>query len=217
MTFSRVGVCIYVAVGMKIFYTSSRSGKGEYQDNYNLILKTIESFKVELVSTEGGNYIEMLSLEARKRFKSVEELRKDWFWHYQAIRNGIHWSEAFIVEISNEDFQLGHEVTLALMEKKPVLCLSANEDWQKKIHHDYFFAAKYSQKTIQGIIQDFLVKVRSLTLSRRFNLFLYPHQVDYLEKAARKYGTNMSDYIRRLINLDRRSHAAVGEGLEEKS
>ncbi len=196
---------------MKVFFTASYHGKEKYQKNYDVVRNTIKLFKVELVSPEENNYHLMLDTREQKIFSNPDLLRTDKFWHYEAIRNGIHWAEAVIIEISQEDFQLGHEVSLALMEKKPVLCLSVNDDFSKKIHHDYFFAAKYSSSNIQAIIQDFFAKVRSLTLSRRFNLFLYPHQVDYLEKVAKKYGTNMSEYIRKLIDIDRRGALEQGQ------
>ena len=106
--------------------------------------------------------------------------------------------------VSNEDFQLGHEMTLAATEKKPVLCLSVNEDLSKRIFNDYFFAAKYDEKKIKGILQDFFAKVRSINLTKRFNMFLYPRQVDYLKNAAEKEGINMSEYLRKLINIDKR-------------
>ena len=91
------------------------------------------------------------------------------------------------------------------MEKKPVLVLSIHEDFSKKIHNDYFMGAKYDAKNIKGIIQDFLARARELTLSKRFNMFLYPSQIEYLERASKTSGMNMSEYIRHLINLDRRA------------
>jgi predicted DNA binding CopG/RHH family protein len=109
-----------------------------------------------------------------------------------------------VIEVSNEDFQIGHEATLAIMEKKPVLCLSVNEDLSKRIFDEYFFAAKYNETSIKGVLQDFFAKVRYLNLTKRFNMFLYPRQIDYLKKAATKEGINMSEYIRKLINIDKR-------------
>lgn len=190
---------------MKVFFTASRWGEEKYKVNYALVLGTIKKFNVELISPEENNYQLMLTEEERKKIPDSDALRKDWIWHYEAIRRGIHWSDAAIFEISTEDFQLGHEVTLALMEKKPVLCLSVIEDWRKRISNDYFFTSRYSEKTIESTIQDFFAHVRELSLSRRFNMFLYPTQIDHVTNAGKKQGMNMSEYIRYLINLDRRT------------
>lgn len=189
---------------MTVFYTCSYWGKGKYQKWYDLVRATIKDFKVDLISPEEGNYLDVIDADTRERLKASPELL-----HYEAIRQGIHLSDAVIIEVSHQDIQLGHEITLALTEKKPVLVLSRFEDFSKKIVHDYLFGAKYTKASLPATIQDFLAHARELRQAKRFNMFLYPAQVDYLEKIAKQYGMNISEYIRRLINLDRRSNRQV--------
>lgn len=189
---------------MVIFYTASYYGKAKYQASYDLVRATIKQFRVNLISTEEGNYKDVLDAATRKRIADPRLL------HYEAIRRGIHMADAVVIEVSNEDFQLGHEATLAIMEKKPVLCLSLQQDFSKKINNSYFFGATYTKETIQAIMQDFLARVRELRQAKRFNMFMYPTQLAYLEKASKKQGMNVSEYIRHLVNLDRR-------GAEEQS
>ncbi|MFH1533614.1 MAG: hypothetical protein ABID64_01655 [Nitrospirota bacterium] len=184
---------------MVLFYTCSYYGKQKYQKWYDLVRKTIKEFPIELLSPEEGNYQSVLNEETKKHITDPKVL------HYEAIRQGIHQAEVMIVEVSHEDIQLGHEITLALSEKKPVLCLSIHEDYSKKIHHDYFVGAKYNEHNIKSIIQNFLARARELTLSKRFNMFLYPSQIEYVEKIGKQTGMNMSEYIRHLINLDKRN------------
>ena len=184
---------------MVIFYTASWFGKTKYQKEYDLVRQTIKQFEVKLIGTEEGNYQHVLDEPTREKLKDNPKLL-----HYEAIRQGIHLAEAVIIEVSNEDFQLGHEASLTISEKKPVLCLSVNEDLSKRIYNDFFFAAKYSRANIRKVIQDFLAKAKALSLTRRFNLFLYPHQADYLAKVSKREGMNQSEYLRHLINLDKR-------------
>jgi len=186
-------------IHMVIFYTSSYYGKAKYQKWYDLVRKTIKEFHIELLSPEEGNYQDVLNEETKRHITDPKVL------HYEAIRQSIHQAEVMIVEVSHEDIQLGHEITLALSEKKPVLCLSIHEDFSKKIHNDYFVGARYNEHTVKSIIQNFLARARELTLSKRFNMFLYPSQIDYLEKIGKQSGMNMSEYIRHLINLDKRN------------
>lgn len=164
---------------------------------------TIKKFTSELISPEEGNYLDVIDAQTRKRLEGNHELL-----HYEAIRQGIHLSDAVVIEVSHEDIQLGHEVTIAIMEKKPVLVLSVHEDFSKKIIHEYLFGAKYTAQTLAGIVQDFLARVREMRQARRFNMFLYPTQVEYVDKISKESGMNMSEYIRHLINLDRRTKAA---------
>ena len=184
---------------MTIFYTASFFGKKKYQKQYDLVGKAIEQFGVKVISTEKVDYKQALDEKMREKLKDEPKLL-----HYEAIRQGIRMAEAVIIEVSNEDFQIGHEASLAIMEKKPVLCLSIHEDISKRVINDYLFGAKYSEGNIKKIIQDFLAKVRQMTLSKRFNMWLYPHQIEYLEKVAKRQGMNMSEYIRKLISLDKR-------------
>jgi hypothetical protein len=185
---------------MTVFYTCSYYGKKKYQAWYDLVHAAIKRFTSDLISPEEGNYLDVLDEGTRKRLSASPELL-----HYEAIRQGIHLADAVIIEVSHQDIQLGHEISLALMEKKPVLVLSIYEDMSRKIHHDYLFGARYTKVTLEPTIQDFLAHVREMRLAKRFNMFLYPSQVEYLEKAAKQYGMNMSEYVRRLINLDRRN------------
>ena len=182
---------------LKIFYTASYFGKEKYQAYYDLIREALSEMSVTVVSPEVGNYLLVLPEEVKARLKDPKAI------HYEAIKRGIALSDAVIIEVSQEDFQLGHEATLAIMEKKPVLCLSLYEDFSKKIKHDFFFASQYKKVTIRSTIQDFLAKVREMSLARRFNMFLYPQQVEYLAQTSKQQGLNMSEYMRLLINRDR--------------
>lgn len=189
---------------MTIFFTASHRGEDKYKQHYKTIIKTVESFpSVTLISPhQGGLYQQLREEEARAKGITDPKLME-----YEAIRQGVHLAEAVIMEVSHESFQIGHETTLALMDKKPVLCLSLHEDFSTRIRHDYFFGKKYTERSLKGTIQDFLAHVRDLSLSKRFNLFLYPHQVEHLQTMSKKSGVNMSEYLRKLINLDKQAEA----------
>ena len=184
---------------MKVFFTASYLGKATYQKEYDLVRSTIKTFTADFISPEEGNYLAVLDEGTKKKITDPKLL------HYEAIRQGIHLADCAIIEISQEDFQLGHEATLAIMEKKPVLCLSIHEDFSRKINNPYFFAAKYTKENIQAIIQDFFARVRELRHAKRFNMFFYPTQLQYLGKTSEKHGMNVSEYIRHLVNLDHRA------------
>lgn len=182
---------------MTIFYTASYYGKKEYQRQYDYILEVLNKTKEKIISTEGGNYLSVLSKEEQ------EELRHPKLIHYEAIRKGILQSDVVIIEISEEDFQLGHEASLAIQNKRPVLCLSVNEDFSIKINNPYFFARKYNHYNVEDIITEFIHSTSNRLLSERFNLFMSPSQLDYLDKAARAENIGKSEYLRELLEKDR--------------
>ena len=110
--------------------------------------------------------------------------------------------DATVIEVSREDFQLGHEATLAIQAKKHVLCLSVNEDYSKKIKNPYFHGARYNRYNIDEVIGRFISKVDREGLSERFNFFLSPSQLTYISEQARLEGRTTGDYLRGLIVND---------------
>lgn len=181
---------------VKVFFTASYYGKEKYQRYYDLVLRKIEESDVEVVGTEKGNYTKLLGKDIKKPIFGNKPL------HYKAIKKGILWSDAVIIEMSHEDFQLGHEATIAIQAKKPVLCLSLHEDFSRKIRNEYFHGAKYNEYNIGKVIRNFLDIVRREKLSERFNCFLSKRQVAYLEKKSSEEGVNKSEYLRKLIGED---------------
>lgn len=181
-------------VCMKVFYTASYYGKAKYQEYYDLVLKAIKKTGVDLISPETGNYLSVLKLQDYEKIKGKKKL------HYEAIRRGIGWADVVIIEISHEDFQLGHEASLAIQDKKPVLCLSIHEDFSKKISSPYFFGAKYNSYNVDELVTNFIDKYKNERLNERFNLFLSSRQLKSLEMAAKGKGMNNSEYLRMLID-----------------
>lgn len=184
---------------MKLFWTASYTGKAIYQKYYDLVGRTIDAQRgVEVIATEKGNYQDILPPTLKDKLASQPSLL-----HYEAIRRGILWADAVIIEISQEDFQLGHEATLAIQAKKHVLCLSVNEDYSQKVDNRYFHAAKYNKMTIEEIIENFLALAKKDLLSRRFNLFLTSSQEQFLKAKGQESGLGASDYLRSLVDAAR--------------
>lgn len=168
---------------MKIFYTCAFSGKTQYQKYFDLVLHSLQSQKIDLRSPELGNFPPPTDSN-----------------HYSSIKNDINWADAVIIEVSQENFQLGHETTLAIQNKKHVLCLSIHEDFSHKINNRYFHGAKYSELNIDDIITDFINSLKHHQFDQRFNFFLSAKQLNTLGLNATKHNQTKSDYLRELIN-----------------
>lgn len=185
---------------LKIFWTAAYHGKPQYQKYYDLLGRIIDSQPdVEVIATEKGNYQSLVPITLRPKL-SPERL------HYEAIRRGILWADAVIIEISHESFQLGHEASLAMQAKKHVLCLSTHEDYSSKLDNRYFHASRYNKITIEEQIESFLKLARRDLLSRRFNLFLTSSQLQFVKKMGAESGEGASSYIRSLIEKERNNN-----------
>jgi hypothetical protein len=184
---------------LKIFWTASYHGKDKYQKSYDLVSRTINSQpNLEVIATEQGNYLDLIPPTVHEKLKAHPPKL-----HYEAIRRGILWADAVIIEISQEDFQLGHEATLAMQSKKHVLCLSVNEDFSAKINNRYFHGAKYNRTTAEEQVESFLTLARRDLLSHRFNLFLTSSQEQFLKSKGVESGEGASNYLRSLIDAAR--------------
>lgn len=184
---------------MKLFWTASYSGKQKYQSDYDLVSKAIDRIGgLEVISPEKGNYQSLVPPRIKQSLESEPAKL-----HYEAIRRGILWADVVIIEISEEDFQLGHEATLAIQSKKHVLCISTHEDFSSKINNRYFHASIYNKMTIDEIIENFLSLAQKELLSHRFNLFLTSAQIQFLKSKGLESGDGASSYLRSLIDTTR--------------
>lgn len=183
---------------MKIFYTCSYLGKKEYQKYYDMVLRAIEATGVDVISPEKGNYKDVLDPVLKKKLKDEKII------HSEAVRKGILIADAVIIEASHESFQLGYEAAFAVENKKYLLCLSINENFSEKMKYRYLAGAKYNEYNIEELVENFINFVKKEQLSERFNLFFSPSQLSYIEKKAKEEKINMSEYIRKLIDEERR-------------
>lgn len=184
---------------MKLFWTASYHGKSQYQKYYDLVGSAIDrQSDLQIIATEKGNYQSILPPRVREKLGDNPPRL-----HYEAIRRGILWADAVIIEISHESFQLGHEATLAMQAKKHVLCLSTHEDYSPKLDNRYFHAAVYNKMTIDEQIESFLKLARRDLLSQRFNLFLTSSQLQFVKQRGEESGQGASAYIRSMIDIAR--------------
>lgn len=182
---------------MKVFYTCSYYGKKIYQKYYDMVLSAIEATGVEVISPEKDNYKQLLG-------PALKTLDSEKIVHSEAIRKGILLADAVIIEASHEDFQLGYEAAFAVESKKHLLCLSIHENFSEKMRFRYLAGAKYNKYNIEEIVANFIDFVKKDHLSERFNCFFSPSQIHHLDLAAQKAGVNKSEYLRSLIEKDKK-------------
>lgn len=179
---------------MKVFFACSFRGKKLYQEYFNQVIGTLKKNKVEVISKETNEYEDILG----KKITSIltpEEM------HYLFVKTGIDKSNAVIVDISRESFQLGHEATIALLYNKPVLCLSKGEISNIKVYDPRLRLESYNSKAdINRIINSFLNEVRNKYLSVRLHVNLSPEHKNFLDWYGAKSGKNISQIIRDSID-----------------
>lgn len=199
---------------MKIFFTTSFEGKRFYQKYVDTIIQIILSTGAEIVSPEKSReYKDAFREENIKKLGDPEKI------HYEFIRQGIANADAVIIEASNEDFRIGHEATLAIIYKKPVLCLSVNKDYGKLVRHEDFKGAKYNNKNLKKLVLDFISEVSTSILSKRRSFLKTPEKVPlYRKKSSQKtialLGAINIDMVTKVPKYPKADEAIISEGLK---
>ncbi len=136
---------------MRVFFTTPFDPSKKYQSFIDAILATLHKNEVSVISPEEhAEYVG--SLEAYEA-KGLPPERA----HYAFISHGIAEADIVIIEATNEDIRVGHEVTLALLYGKPTLVLSQNVDFSRYIPHELLQGATYkTEKDLQSKVQAFL-------------------------------------------------------------
>jgi len=121
--------------------------------------------------------------------------------HYAFVIKGIEISNAVIIDASVNSFSLGHESALAMIYKKPFLCIAKDNDYSDHVRHPRFQGYKYETvEDLQKRIREFINDASSKRLSVRFNGYLSPDEKNYLDWVSTKTGKNTSEIIRDLID-----------------
>lgn len=199
---------------MRIFFIAAYLGKQKYQKDYNRIIELIESTGAEVIGAEKSReYQDSLKEENIKKFGSRERA------HYEFIKHGILNSDGLIVEASFDDLRVGHEMTLALLYKKPVLCLSQNLDYGKYIEHEYFTGRFYQQNNLEEIVLQFIKSISDrIKANRNLNFIVsgkkWGTQKIGEQKSIAVLGSVNMDLVTKVPQIPKVNEVVISEGLK---
>jgi len=191
----------YTYIRMRIFFTCSKTGMGEYKETYLQVLKEIQDQGANVEAT-----IVKTHLDKTPKLKQILNLsvsEKEYrYIHDKAVRAAILRADGLVIEASYPSFRLGFEAFFALSAQKPVLVLSKDRNYGNLIDQPNFFGAKYTEFTLPDEIEKFLRHIRQFRLRNRFNLFISDKERQHLDSAAKHFNLSKSDYLRKLIDKD---------------
>lgn len=182
---------------MKVFFTASHRGKkhfGAYYDSIYKILKEMDfkhlSDTVVSLSTE--KYYDILDVEGHEGY--VKE--------YTRILNTIREADIIVFESSYPSLGSGYMIQKSLEMNKPVVALYFKGNmptFLAGIQDEKFQLIEYAEKDLEPKIKDAIEKAKSLA-DKRFNFFISPSLLSYLNQASKEQGVTKSTFIRNLIN-----------------
>jgi hypothetical protein len=181
---------------MKIFFTASQRGKKQFGNTY----KKIQNF----IAKSGYTMLQddIFSEEPEDLYKALEtgDHKKQTEFYNRKI-DTIQKADLCIFEASTHSLSIGFVIQKALEFNKPTIVFYIKDhkplffsgvDNEKLILQEY--DEKNLEKQLDSAIQDAL-HLRE----KRFNFFISPTLLSYLEHTSKKEGITKSTFIRNLI------------------
>lgn len=180
---------------MKIYFTASLRGKKEFGESYLKIVRLLE---------EDG-YTVYSDHILKTDFEDVESQDKDTVKRaYRKLGEEIKKSDIFVAEVSTQSLSVGHEISEAMTMNKPVVIFYTGDH-----RPSLLFGADYEKLQIvqydKGNLSELLTKAIEEAKQHsdvRFNFFVSPKILTYLDFVALKRMVPRSVFLRDLIERE---------------
>lgn len=179
---------------MNIYFTASISGKSKYENEYKEIINCLKQKQLNLTE-----YVLNTSVTQVTR-QSVTDKEKV----YHEIASAIKSSDLVIAEISFPSVAVGHEISLALESNKPVIALhlkNTKVGLLEGVRNEKLQIVEYKIENLHKEI-DLSIERAMESADIRFNFFIPPSIVNYLDWLAKKRRIPRSVFLRNLIERE---------------
>lgn len=185
---------------MKVYFTAAISQINEFGGMYKRIAKLIKDKGHEL---ESGN---LFSMTKTSIVVTDEKTRLEWY--NQSMKN-ITKSDMIVVEISMPStVNVGHELSVALDKGLPVLALYREDRdpiFLRGTKNDKLQVVSYNATNLEAVLSAG-IDYASEQMDSRFNFFVSPKIVNYLDWVSKKRRLPRAVYLRKLIEKDMEKH-----------
>ncbi len=182
---------------MKVFFTAPQRGKKDLGEYYKKILATVKDAGYTSLD---DSVINISNEDFYKNFEGMEKVEHEKF--YNKILDILRKADINIFECSFPSLGIGYQITKSLEYGKPTIVL-----YFENVPSHLFFAGaddekliirSYTEKSLRKTIKEALEVARERR-DKRFNFFISPKLLEYLEKASNSEGITKSKFIRNLI------------------
>lgn len=180
---------------MRIYFTASLHGKKEFGDNYKKIVETMAKLGHKVFSEHIVNF-EKPSLGNL----SKEEAKKN----YGKILGEIKKGDVVVAEVSTQSLSVGHELTEAISLNKPVVIMYTGDNRPGLLFgstYDKLQMCEYKSENLEVKVREALEEATKHT-DVRFNFFVSPKILNYLDWVAQKRMIPRSVFLRNLIEKE---------------
>lgn len=188
-------VCGCIIDFMKIYFTASLRGKKEFGESYVQIVKELallgnKVFADHVLNNDFSNVVAETKSDAQKS--------------YHKLLGDIKKSDVVVAEVSAQSLSVGHELTEAMTLNKPLVVL-----YTGKNRPGLLFGSMYDKMQIiqydKDDLRNKLIKAIEEAMKHadvRFNFFVSPKILNYLDWVAQKRMIPRSVFLRNLIERE---------------
>lgn len=177
---------------MKVYFTASILGKEQYETEYRLIVETLQRLGIQVLSL-------VLETPVDSDASASEKTAV-----YQKRAKLLKQADLVVAETSYSSTSVGYEISAALAAGKPLLALrlKGTKPTILEGHPDSRLKTlEYEKKTLEKVLTDWL-KVVGDFADIRFNFFVPPRIVNYLDWVSKEKRIPRSVYLRNLIEKE---------------
>lgn len=183
---------------MKIYFTCSTAELLKYRNDY-FVIRDFLIKRGHVLTRDWLPHTEKRLLSGDKDVRDIKEI-------YRACVNAIKEADSVIIEDTVSNFSTGHQITLALQQRKPTLVL-----WQGRKHRqfkqmfihgidsDILQVSEYTKEDLTDILQTFICKYENATEKNRFHLILNNVERMYLDWAQFTKNKSRTKVIREAL------------------
>lgn len=193
---------------MNIYFVSAIAAAEKYGPAYKKIVSFLAEFSPNVVS----EHILSTSISDIKK-QTVEEYRD---YYSRKFLKSMKTADIVVAEVSfPSTINVGHEITRAIDFEKPVLALYSKGNspmFLEGLQSDKFILAEYDLNDLDSLQKIVKSNIKKLLKNRdiRFNFFISPEIVRYLDWVAKVKRVPRSVYLRDLIEDDMKKHKDYG-------
>ncbi len=188
---------------MKVFFTASLRGQDEFGKFYHAIFKDVELMGFKNLDDE------ILKLPA-SYYESIQKQGKHAFIDlYQRKIRAVQEADICIFEGSMPSLSIGFLIQKALDFNKPTIILYYDKNTPQfisGIDEEKLIVKQYLEKDLKEVLKAAIEEAKHLQ-DKRFNFFISPDMLNYLEKASKAEGITKSTFIRNLILNHKKKHS----------
>ncbi|MFA9288355.1 MAG: CopG family transcriptional regulator [Weeksellaceae bacterium] len=180
---------------MKIFYTATYQGKDQFGAYYRQIYDEIKKLGYTHLDDE------VVRITYDEYVNKMNQGRAIQVKNYQETIDFIKNADICVLETSAHSLGLGFIVQKSLEMGKPTIVLHYDEYppyFLQGIEDEKLIIKSYDEKTLKKAVKDVLQEAREKR-DKRFNFFLSPKLLDYLDKASKVEGVTKSKLLRDMI------------------